>query len=431
MKPSLTVFLCSTFSDLVEEREAVLEAVRKLQLQHDSMEFFGARPDVPLKTCVEEVRKSDILVVVVGHRYGSLVPGLGISFSEAEYEEGFRLGKPCLIYMRDDGVPVLPRHIENDPDKLRQLFRWKGLLHERHTVAHFSDGKDLAKRVAVDLSHTMQAVEGSDQSHSTGLTASDIKELLAESAELHVSREFLLTTIRRAMRAAATSSTTKPRVFLCHSHPDTKIVQEVAGLLRAKGVDVWLDLLRGENSPVQSIQHGLDSSDFVAYFISKASLSSGWTQLELILAMRRQIIGQGQAILLPILLEDVEIPGMLRNVAYFDLRDRDAERAVNQLLTAIDSHRTDYRVAASGIKHPRKEAIRVFLILTWAHETPAQLGVRALQSIPEVVEIVRTYGEADFVAIVAVEDFQRINVIVETISNIPGIKTISPLIGTQ
>jgi hypothetical protein len=90
--------VCSTFSDLSQEREAVLDAIRRLKLQHDSMEFLGARAEQPIEICLEEVRASDVLVVIVSHRYGSIVPELGISYSEAEYSEGFRLRKPCLVY---------------------------------------------------------------------------------------------------------------------------------------------------------------------------------------------------------------------------------------------------------------------------------------------------------------------------------------------
>jgi hypothetical protein len=35
---SFTVFVCGTFSDLSQEREAVLDAIRRVKLQHDSME---------------------------------------------------------------------------------------------------------------------------------------------------------------------------------------------------------------------------------------------------------------------------------------------------------------------------------------------------------------------------------------------------------
>src|SRR5580693_1532549 len=106
MPAKVSVFLCSTYSDLVEERQGVLEAIRQVQLQHESMEYFGARPDQPMETCLAEVARSNVLVVIIGYRYGSLVPGKQISFSEAEYQEGRRLGKPCLVYMRDDVVPI-------------------------------------------------------------------------------------------------------------------------------------------------------------------------------------------------------------------------------------------------------------------------------------------------------------------------------------
>jgi hypothetical protein len=46
---SFTVFVCSTFSDLSQEREGVLDAIRRLKLQHDSMEFFGARAEQPIE----------------------------------------------------------------------------------------------------------------------------------------------------------------------------------------------------------------------------------------------------------------------------------------------------------------------------------------------------------------------------------------------
>jgi hypothetical protein len=70
---AFTVFVCSTFNDLSEERKGVLDAIQRLKLKHDSMEFFGARAEQPIETCLQEVRVSDILVVIVGHRYGSIV----------------------------------------------------------------------------------------------------------------------------------------------------------------------------------------------------------------------------------------------------------------------------------------------------------------------------------------------------------------------
>lgn len=145
------VFVCSTRSDLAVERGAVLGMINDLKLEHGAMESFGARPDLPLETCLDEVRRSNILVVIVGHRYGSLVSGTDISFTEAEYNEGVRLGKPILAYILDESVPVLPKYVEPDGDKRARLERWKAMLAARHTLGSFRDSQDLATQVSGDL----------------------------------------------------------------------------------------------------------------------------------------------------------------------------------------------------------------------------------------------------------------------------------------
>lgn len=175
MKKISRVFLCGTFTDLSKERKRVLDAIRKLQLQHDSMEFFGASGRLPIKTCLEEVRKSDILVVVVGHRYGNLVPGRGVSFSEAEYREGHRLGKPCLVYIRDETVRVLPKHVERDPEKVRRLEKWKATLSRRHTTRAFSSLNDLAVQVTADISRNIENLNQREEGRSPEISKPEIK----------------------------------------------------------------------------------------------------------------------------------------------------------------------------------------------------------------------------------------------------------------
>ena len=159
MRTTLKVFLCGTSSDLSEERESVLDAIRHLGLLHRSMEFFGARTDQPIESCFAEVRESDVLVVIVSLRYGNLVPGLGVSFSEAEYDEGYRLQKPCLVYIRNENVPILLKHIEQDPNKMALLQAWKRRLYERHTIAVFDSPERLSVKVAADLSRVVRELE--------------------------------------------------------------------------------------------------------------------------------------------------------------------------------------------------------------------------------------------------------------------------------
>lgn len=347
MTRQLTVFLCSTYTDLAEERDRVLDAVRRLQLQHDSMEFFGARTGLPIETCLAEVRRSDVLVVVVGHRYGSLVPDLGISFSEAEYREGQRLGKPCLVYLRDENAPVLPRDFERDPEKLRLLDTWKDSLLTRHTIAKFSSAQDLAVQVAADLGRTIQALEEAEVGRPETFTqpanavASEILALIADAVKKGVPHHSLLSSFRRVVAdLLAASGERKTLVFLSHSHADKPVVRQVAEGLRSHGIDVWIDEaeLSVGDSLIYRLERGLDSADFVAFFLSKASLKSQWTRQELNVAISRQVSGDRGAVVLPVLLDDAEIPALLRDVMYLDMRTGGVQAGVAKLVAAIRRH---------------------------------------------------------------------------------------------
>jgi hypothetical protein len=340
---SFTVFVCSTFSDLSQEREGVLDAIRRLKLQHDSMEFFGARSKQPIETCLQEVRESDALVVIVGHRYGTIVPELGISYSEAEYAEGFRLKKPCLVYMRNDNVPVLPRHMERDPEKLKLLEQWKETLQSRHTVASFEDGGRLAVQVAADLARTIQDLEEVAKARATARSEggtpllTDVTAVITDALSQGIPEASLLSAIRSSVSTLLiTMQKREPTVFLSYARADSAVVQQVADGLAAAGVRVWLDkMLQAGTNWMQEIERELSAADFVAFFISPHSVESGWAKQELQVALHRQVSGEGGAVILPVILADADVPPLLRQFQWIDLRSGNIEKGVGQLVEAI------------------------------------------------------------------------------------------------
>jgi len=343
MTASYTIFVCSTFSDLSQEREGVLEAIHRLKLQHSSMEFFGARAEQPIETCLQEVRTSDVLVVMVGHRYGSIVPELGISFSEAEYSEGFRLKKLCLVYMRDDNVPVLPRHMERDPEKLKLLESWKETLQSRHTVAAFQDGNRLADQVAADLAKMIQGLDETAKARATARTEggtallTEVNTVITDALGQGVAEASLLSAIRSAVSALlGTMQKREPTVFLSYARADSALVQQVADRLAVVGIRVYLDkTLQLGTDWMQEIERELSAADFVVFFISPHSVKSEWTKKELQIALHRQVSGEGGAVILPVMLENADVPPLLRHYKWIDLRGSNVERGVAQLVEAI------------------------------------------------------------------------------------------------
>ena len=66
-----TVFISSTNGDLADCRRAALEAANTAGFHADWQEDWTAEDCPPLDACLDRVRKADVLVVIVAHRYGS------------------------------------------------------------------------------------------------------------------------------------------------------------------------------------------------------------------------------------------------------------------------------------------------------------------------------------------------------------------------
>src|SRR5947209_2769246 len=130
-----------------------------------------------------------------------------------------------------------------------------------------------------------------------------------------------------------------PTVFLSHSSQDQPFVRDLAQFLEQDHqLQVWLD--EGEISPgeniVQKIGAGLDA-DFILLILSPDSVSSAWVREEWTAAYWDQINHQHTK-LAGVLYRDCNIPTLLRNKKYFDLRANQPE-GFRQIRTWLLGHR--------------------------------------------------------------------------------------------
>jgi len=95
----LTVFISST-GDLVQYRDAVENALCALEIEGKRFEAWPSSPQAPIGKCLEEVRSSDALVLILGDRYGAEAPG-SLSATHLEYKEAVGLSprKPIFAYI--------------------------------------------------------------------------------------------------------------------------------------------------------------------------------------------------------------------------------------------------------------------------------------------------------------------------------------------
>jgi hypothetical protein len=94
-------------------------------------------------------------------------------------------------------------------------------------------------------------------------------------------------------------------------------------------------MLQAGTNWVQEIERELSAADFVAFFISPHSVGSGWAKQELQVALHRQVSGEGGAVVIPVILADADVPPLLRQFQWVDLRGGDIEQGVAKLIDAI------------------------------------------------------------------------------------------------
>lgn len=100
----IRAFVSSISVGLEDTRRQIIADLRTAGFDVNSMEQFGAQPQPPIDVCLREVRKADVVILLMGPRYGSLLPQ-GISYTHAEFREA-----------QGAGTPVLAFRIANAPD---------------------------------------------------------------------------------------------------------------------------------------------------------------------------------------------------------------------------------------------------------------------------------------------------------------------------
>jgi hypothetical protein len=99
------VFVSSLSGGYEHYRAAVQEAIEILGHQVVRAEDFPASADTPQRACLTAVRESDVVVLLIGERYGAVQPS-GLSATHEEYREA-KERKPVLVFV-ESGVTREP-----------------------------------------------------------------------------------------------------------------------------------------------------------------------------------------------------------------------------------------------------------------------------------------------------------------------------------
>lgn len=127
MEKKYQIFISSTYTDLIEEREAVKETILSMYPIPIGMEMFSADDIEQWEIIKYTINTSDYYILLIAHRYGSLTKE-GISYTRKEYEYALEKKIPILGFMMDPNIPVLPNNMETDQVKITKLNEFKKLV---------------------------------------------------------------------------------------------------------------------------------------------------------------------------------------------------------------------------------------------------------------------------------------------------------------
>lgn len=100
LKKRLQVFVSSTYTDLLEERQAAVEAILTSGHFPAGMELFTAGDESQWESIKQWIDESDIYLLILGARYGSIESKTGKSYTQLEYEYAIQKEKPffaCVL----------------------------------------------------------------------------------------------------------------------------------------------------------------------------------------------------------------------------------------------------------------------------------------------------------------------------------------------
>lgn len=101
MNKKLQVFISSTYIDLKEERQAAVQAILDAGHIPAGMELFKAGK-TQLETIHKWINESDVYMLILGGRYGSVEEESGLSYTELEYRYALSKNMPVFAIVLDD-----------------------------------------------------------------------------------------------------------------------------------------------------------------------------------------------------------------------------------------------------------------------------------------------------------------------------------------
>ncbi|MBD2860509.1 DUF4062 domain-containing protein [Paenibacillus oceani] len=195
----LRIFISSTIRDLHFVRASLAGQIESTlghkAVASESIEFNFTGSGNIIESCLEEIDKSDVYVLVIGERYGSIVSEWGISITHAEYRHALAARKPVLVIVMNriwilyqDDSPSLEPQLKQFIDEVSSHFA--------RNVKPFDNADDAFGYIRAQLSILLKNYVR------TGLNPLDVHDIMRTSKVYESANRFFVSLMENSQHAS-------------------------------------------------------------------------------------------------------------------------------------------------------------------------------------------------------------------------------------
>lgn len=148
------VFVSSTFQDLQEERQEVIQALLELDCIPSGMGLFPAANEDQWTLIKGVIDDCDFYLVIVAGRYGSVAPD-GMSYTEKEYRYAAERNKPIIAFLHESPEEIPSKKCEQNPESKQKLLSFRELCRQKMCKT-WTSATDLGGKVSRSLIHLVK-----------------------------------------------------------------------------------------------------------------------------------------------------------------------------------------------------------------------------------------------------------------------------------
>lgn len=149
MEKKYQVFVSSTYTDLIDERKEVIQALLELDCIPVGMEMFPAADDDQWSLIKRLIDDCDYYILIIGGRYGS-INSEGISYTQMEYEYTISKGIPVISFLHNDPGAIVSSKTEKDPNSIKKFEEFKEIVKQK-LCKNWETPSDLGSKVSRSL----------------------------------------------------------------------------------------------------------------------------------------------------------------------------------------------------------------------------------------------------------------------------------------